>query len=620
MIDTAKAFLKRHWPALRLREILLAVLLFAAAMPAIEAVWLRGYENTLVRQSEAELIAQGAALSASASTLWPGSTPAPSALSTHDAGYYQPETGTVDLNTTPVLPERPAALPAAHAPDLAAVMAAARLGPIIDQTVRTTLAAVVMLDRQGIVVRGVGSGGDYSRLPEIRSALNGEPRTVLRRNGAYHPRYSLEWLSRASAVRLHYARPISVNGHVVGALLFSRSPRALFRGLYEDLGKIALGAAIIIGLLVVLAGLVSRGITRPIEALSAATRAVAAGGGSIPETPPTAAIEIRGLYEDFQRMADVIARRSRYLRDFAAAVSHEFKTPLAGIGGAVELLQDHYTTMTPEERGVFLANIATDSARLSHLVARLLDLARADMARPDADARVDLRNPVRVIADALGDRDFQVATALPDDLPFVAVPETTIEAVLTTLAENSRQAGASRLDLTGAVTAGFVRLTAVDDGPGVAAADRDRLFEPFFTTRRAQGGTGLGLPIARSLIEAHGGSIIMLAPPCRRRVRVDAAKGRLHQISIAPCSRLRAARLDSQPLTNGGLGVKRNQQTAHGYAVHIQPQLTGYGWTVTSADGRCARGQAPSPGSARRHCDFTISTLEAFRRLGRRRF
>ena len=67
-------------------------------------------------------------------------------------------------------------------------MAAARLGPIIDQTVRTTLAAVVMLDRQGIVVRGVGSGGDYSRLPEIRSALNGEPRTVLRRNGAYHPR------------------------------------------------------------------------------------------------------------------------------------------------------------------------------------------------------------------------------------------------------------------------------------------------------------------------------------------------------------------------------------------------------------------------------------------------
>jgi two-component system sensor histidine kinase ChvG len=72
VIEHAKDFIKRHWPALRLREILLAVLLFAAAMPAIEAVWLRGYENTLVRQSEAELIAQGVALSASAGALWRG--------------------------------------------------------------------------------------------------------------------------------------------------------------------------------------------------------------------------------------------------------------------------------------------------------------------------------------------------------------------------------------------------------------------------------------------------------------------------------------------------------------------------------------------------------------------
>ena len=300
-------------------------------------------------------------------------------------------------------------------------------------------------------MRGEGLGGDLSTLPEVRSALNGRPQTVLRRNGAYHPRYSMEWLSRASALRLHYARPILVNGQVVGALLLSRSPRALFRDVYEDRGKFALGAlVIIVGLLIGLAGLVSRGITRPIEALSAATRAVAAGGGLIPETPPTAAVEIRGLYEDFQRMADVIARRSRYLRDFAASVSHEFKTPLAGIGGAVEILQDHYATMSTEERSAFLSNIATDVDRLSHLVARLLDLARADMTRPDAEASVKLHNPARRIADALSDRDFRVLQDLPADLPSVALPETTVEAVLTTLVENSRQAGARKVDDHGA--------------------------------------------------------------------------------------------------------------------------------------------------------------------------
>lgn len=509
MIRRAKDLIKAHWPALRLREILLAVLLFAAAMPAIEAVWLRGYENTLVRQSEAELIAQGAALTASASAVWPGGAPSAEPGLAHDAGYYQPEPSTVDLNTTPVLPERPTPARSVLAVDPDAVDAAKRMGPIIDQTTRTTLASVVMLDRQGLVVRGAGLGGDLSVLPEVKAALNGKSQTVLRRNGAYHPRHSMEWLSRASALRLHYARPILVNGKVAGVLLLSRSPRALFRGVYEDLGKIALGAAIIIGLLIGLAGLVSRGITRPIEALSAATRAVAAGGGSIPETPRTAAVEIRALYEDFRSMADVIARRSRYLRDFAGAVSHEFKTPLAGISGAVELLQDHYETMSAEERAAFLSNIAADSARLSHLVGRLLDLARADMAHPDADASVDPHDPVRRVADALTNRTFLVVDDLPTALPRVAVAATTIEAVLTTLVENSRQAGAYKVTITGDIRDDHVRLTITDDGPGVAAADRDRLFEPFFTTRRAQGGTGLGLPIARSLIEAHGGAIVM---------------------------------------------------------------------------------------------------------------
>jgi HAMP domain-containing protein len=141
---------------------------------------------------------------------------------------------------------------------------------------------------------------------------------------------------------------------------------------------------------VLLSGLVSRGVTRPIEALSAATRSVATGQGSVPETPATAAVEIRDLYQDFRVMADAIAVRSRYLRDFAAAVSHEFKTPLAGITGAVELLDDHFDTMTPDERRRFLGNISADSARLSALVGRLMDLARADMAMPQAGVASEL--------------------------------------------------------------------------------------------------------------------------------------------------------------------------------------------------------------------------------------
>ncbi len=507
MIPAAKALLKRHWPALRLRTILLAVLLFAAAMPAIEAVWLRGYENTLVRQTEAELVVQADALAPTAAAFWPGAQPA--APRPGRASATPPESSELTLGVTPILPERPepAATVVPIDPDAAAV--AGRMKAILDQTTWDTLASIVLLDRRGVVARGQGAGGDLSGLPEVRAALQGVARSVLRRKGDYRPSHAFEWLSRASDLRVHHARPILVNGRVAGVVLMSRSPRALFRDAYENLWKVGLGGAVIVGLLVGLSGLVSRGVTRPVEALSNATHEVAAGRGVVPETPPTAAVEIRALYEDFRVMAEAINRRSRYLRDFAAAVSHEFKTPLAGIAGAVELLQDHFDTMSDAERDRFLGNIGADTRRLSQLVARLLDLARADMARPDAQAACGLDRPARRIADALTEPGFAVTLDLPGDLPRVQVPESTLEAVLTALVENSRQAKAGTAVVTARQDGPLVRLSVADDGPGVAPADRDRLFEPFFTTRRVTGGTGLGLAIGRSLVEGCGGRLTL---------------------------------------------------------------------------------------------------------------
>jgi signal transduction histidine kinase len=250
---------------------------------------------------------------------------------------------------------------------------------------------------------------------------------------------------------------------------------------------------------------------------------VAAGGGTIPETPPTAALEIRELYADFRAMAAAIDRRSRYLRDFAAAVSHEFKTPLAGIRGAVELMEDHGETMSREDRLRFLDNISAASARLSQLVSRLLDLARADMARPDAHVATDLAAVLPRLADALSDAALVVALDRPLAPALAAVPEATLEAVLTALTDNSRKAGADRVTVTVSSELDALVLTLADNGEGVPPADSDRLFEPFFTTRRAEGGTGLGLPIVRSLLavshagitllEAEGGAVFRIVLP-----------------------------------------------------------------------------------------------------------
>ena len=496
-------FVRGHWPKLRLRAILLAVLVVTAAMPGASAIFLRVYENALVRRTEAQLVAQGAALVAAATSLWPKDAVLTGPVIKDP---YHPESTTVDLHATDILPERPKPILGGPPPDPAAIAVGHILDPVIFQTQLTTQANILLLDVHGRIAHGSSLGGDLSGLSEVRAALAGNPRTVLRRNADYRATHPLEWLSRAADVHLDHARPVVVGGHVVGVLLLSHSPRALFRGLYEDGGKILLGVLGILAVVIVLANLVSRTITRPIESLSVAIKGVGAGRDEPLDPPATAAVEIQALYEDFRIMAEAIRRRSRYLRDFAAAVSHEFKTPLAGIGGAVELLQDHGETMKPEERKKFLANISSDTARLTQLVGRLLDMARADMAQPDAGAAANIARSVATVMAGFEGR-LASDTRIPGGLPLAAVPETTLERVLTTLVENSLQAGASRVKIGVRQASAKLILTFADDGPGVPEADRDRLFEPFFTTRRASGGAGLGLPIARSLLSASAGTL-----------------------------------------------------------------------------------------------------------------
>jgi signal transduction histidine kinase len=499
LIQALKEVAKRHWPTLRLRTLLFLTLLFVAALPGIGAVFLRVYENTLVQQTEAELIAQGAVLAGAYRAAWPEPYAEP------PPGPLRPERPTIDLNAMPIHGEQPAARPSGKA-DGSASRVAAALRPVVVDTSRSTLAAIRLMDSRGVVVLGRGDTGlSYAHLPEVRRAMAGETRTVLRRRGDYRPRYALEWLSRASAIRVHYVRPILAGGRPVGILMLSRSPRGLFLGIYQDRGKIALGVGLILATLLLLAGLLSRGISRPIEALSEATRNVARGAVAVPEPPATAAIEIRDLYLNFAAMADRIERRSRYLKDFAAAVSHELKTPIAGIKGALELLAEH-PEMSEEERRRFLGNAGKDADRLSHLLRRLLDLARADMATAPEHMATPPEGPALKVADAHRGPGFTVEVELAG-LPAVAAPAELLETVLETLVENSRQAGASRVKVAGRAEGAKVRLIVADDGHGIAEADRERIFDPFHTSRRGQGGSGLGLSIARSLLTACAGTI-----------------------------------------------------------------------------------------------------------------
>ncbi|MFN9612186.1 MAG: ATP-binding protein [Hyphomonadaceae bacterium] len=534
MIGPLKSLIVRFWPVLRLRTILFGVMLFVAALPGLSAIFLRVYENALVRRTEAELIAQSAAIAAAAAIVWPvapSSSVAPAGArdATTDrappqahpdrgnGGPYQTSetqgvedvSTAIDLRASPILPERPKAAALAAPLEQDALEAAQRLAPAIEETKRVTLSSILLLDRNGALLNFPGRQGSYQFLPEVAEALAGRPQTALRLNTTYHRRTFLEIFSQAANIRLHHARPIRVKGQVVGVVLVSRSPRALLRGIYEDRGKIAFGVIGIFVLLIGLSAILGRAIVRPLESLSTASRALAKGKRETPMGSALQVVEIRTLYEDFDAMAQSIDQRSRYLRDFATSVSHEFKTPLAGLRGAIELLQDHEATMSAEERATFLANMAADTGRLSHLVSRLLDLARADMQAIDSDATTKIMDALAVVADSFSSEHFLIlgpkgraATAAA-----AAMDRPTLEAILMTLLENARQAGATRVEVFLDQFQDRVEIRLANDGPLIPDADKDRIFEPFFTSKRASGGTGIGLSIARSLARGYGGSL-----------------------------------------------------------------------------------------------------------------
>lgn len=491
LIAALKRVAKRYWPALSIRMILLATFVLVAALPGVGAVALRVYENTLVQQTEAELIAQGAVLGAAYRAAWGDPAQGKRALA--------PEPPMIDLRTDPVLPPMTAASLAASA-DPRATVIARKLAPVMEDAAAVTLSAARLLDGAGVVVVGQDElGRSYAGVPEVRRALAGHVATTLRMriDNPYGLRSPLEWLSRAVAIRVHHVRPVIVGGRVVGIVMLSRSPRGLFLGIYQDRGKIALGVVAIFLTLLLLAGLLSRGIARPIRNLARASQQVANGERAVPETPVTAAIEIRELYANFATMAARIDARARYLRDFAAAMSHEFKTPLTGIRGALELLGEH--EMTQVERDRFLANAGADADRIGLLVQRLLELARADMT-----AALSGRCDLHTVVGSLDDVGLVFVVDKGGDIP---VDSTVMSAVLRILAENSVQAGARTATLRCDRHVASVTIRYEDDGPGIPTGDRDRIFTPFFTSRRQQGGTGLGLPIARSLLSAGRGAI-----------------------------------------------------------------------------------------------------------------
>ncbi|MBB4293869.1 signal transduction histidine kinase [Rhizobium leguminosarum] len=252
----------------------------------------------------------------------------------------------------------------------------------------------------------------------------------------------------------------------------------------------------------------TRTITGPINALIGRTEEIARGGkGAIRPLESYGTREIAVLSQSFLDLAGKLVDRTEYISSFAAHVSHELKSPLTAIRGAAELLRDDDAErpMTEAERSHFLDNIVADAVRLDALLQRLRELAQAETLVAEGKSSVmDILSSLRgrfSTLDISGGGDTEISVALPQEAAGI---------VFANLAENALQHGATSLEL--AVSAGprTVVILVRDDGGGISEANRQRVFQPFFSTRREQGGTGMGLGIVRAMLGSHGGTIRLL--------------------------------------------------------------------------------------------------------------
>ena len=499
---------RRYRPSLQL--VLIGVNLFLLIIPISSIYAFRLYENALIRETESELIAQGAYISAlyghTVAALTEGDDyglPAEKPDPRADA-HYNVITPTIDLAKTVVQSRRPESYPATAPVDAAARNAAQQIAPIVQQAILTTLAGVRLTDQRGTVILGADEiGMSLLQVPELRRALEGRYSSLLRRRVSDSPKPSLASISRGTDLRVFVAMPIIHKDRIVGAMLLSRSPRSVTKALYDDRQQVIIAGTIVFAIILLLGLLTSRAIGRPIQALTAQTQRVAQGSHEGPIRHPVTK-ELALLSQHIAEMARTIQGRSDYIRTFATHVSHEFKTPLTAIQGAIELVQEHGGTMLPAQQKKFLDNIGKDTARLAQLVTRLLELARADVM----EGRAGSCSLAELLPLLQRDHPALAITAEGDGgANVLRLPAELARSTIGSLIENSQQQGATAVALRMQQGAKGCELLVQDNGPGIAPAHAAQLFTPFFTTRRENGGTGLGLTIVQALLRAHHADI-----------------------------------------------------------------------------------------------------------------
>jgi signal transduction histidine kinase len=234
--------------------------------------------------------------------------------------------------------------------------------------------------------------------------------------------------------------------------------------------------------------------------------------------------ELQTAMRELRAERDTVAALSQQRRELVAGVSHDLRTPVAAIKAAIGVVLANEPANMPPTLHRLLGNIDLCADELARLIEDLLEIARlqagrVELWRTQVDLRDAIARAVRPLEPLVEARQQHLELKLPESPVTVAVDVERLGRVVRNLVGNAQKYGrdGGRITVSLEALPGEVSLTVTDDGPGIAAADQERIFERFYraTGPGATGpaGSGLGLPIARALVELHGGRLSVASGP-----------------------------------------------------------------------------------------------------------
>ncbi len=279
--------------------------------------------------------------------------------------------------------------------------------------------------------------------------------------------------------------------------------------------SLLLGGSVAIGIGLLLTFILSRRMMSPIGALAEVARRL--GRGDLSQRVHLQAEgEIASLAQAFNSMADDLEYAEQLRRNMVADVAHELRTPLSNIQGYLEAIRDGMV----EPDAAAIRSLSEETALLSRLVNELQELSLAEAGELKLVFQTeDIAGLIRQAAASwqlqLTAGEISVSLEVPDDLPPVNIDWQRVNEVLHNILENAvaHTCKGGTIKIAASQKGKWVELSVSDTGEGIPAEDLPRIFERFYrvdkSRARATGGSGLGLTIARRLVEAHGGTIVV---------------------------------------------------------------------------------------------------------------